>query len=73
MKEFLHSNGHHLGKVYAASGLRQAQSTEDLTSLSIRGWALVSLNENRSMGKNDVSTLRFKLQGFRSPLIRIPR
>lgn len=63
METFLRGNEHTLGRVFAASGLREIKSTEDPTQLSIRDWALVLLYKNRSAGKNTVS---FPLSDFYS-------
>lgn len=56
MKAFFHNDGYTFGKVFAASGLREVPSTKDPKEDSIRDWALVKPNENRSVGNNYVST-----------------
>ncbi|KAL4915799.1 hypothetical protein BDW62DRAFT_203252 [Aspergillus aurantiobrunneus] len=47
--------GHISGKLSTTSGTREAISTGNSTELSIRNWALVRPNKNRSAGKNSVS------------------
>ncbi|KAL4925541.1 uncharacterized protein BDV17DRAFT_300296 [Aspergillus undulatus] len=50
MKDLLNSNEHWLGIVFAASGLREVQSTTDPQQLSIRDWALLPSSEtNRTL------------------------
>lgn len=54
MRDLLNSNAHHLGKVFAASGKREAQSTEIPSQLSTRDWALVQPILPRCAGKDAV-------------------
>ncbi|KAL3450776.1 hypothetical protein BJX65DRAFT_304931 [Aspergillus insuetus] len=54
MNRFLQGKRHILGSVLAASGAREVKSTDKPSDLSIRDWALVELNSNRSAGANMV-------------------
>lgn len=57
MEDFLDSGNYLLGRVFAASGLRTVQSSDDSNWLSIRNWALVQLTPKRAAGTNAVSLL----------------
>lgn len=50
--EFFNSKSHHLGVVFAASGEREVQSTDDPMMLSIRDWALIQPAPSRRAGEN---------------------
>ncbi|KAL5342149.1 hypothetical protein BJX70DRAFT_386274 [Aspergillus crustosus] len=41
IKQFFHESTHRLGSVFAASGFREVQSTDDPNKLSVRDWALI--------------------------------
>ncbi len=55
MKSFVRNGQHVLGTVFAASGIREARSTNDPNKLSVRDWALVQPKSGRSAGDNAVS------------------
>lgn len=55
MKSFVQNGQHVLGNVFAASGLREARSTDDANKLSVRDWALIQPKSGRSAGDNVVS------------------
>lgn len=55
MKSFVQNGQHVLGNVFAASGIREARSTDDANKLSVRDWALVQPKSGRSAGDNAVS------------------
>jgi hypothetical protein len=55
IKSFVQNGQHVLGNVFAASGLREARSTDDPDKLSVRDWALVQPKSGRSAGDNAVS------------------
>ncbi|KAL3476119.1 hypothetical protein BJX99DRAFT_258822 [Aspergillus californicus] len=55
IKQFFHKPTQKLGTVFAASGFREMQSTNDPSKLSIRDWALVQPGVGRAAGKNTVT------------------
>ncbi|KAL2830833.1 hypothetical protein BDW59DRAFT_158273 [Aspergillus cavernicola] len=78
MRDFFNSNTYRLGTVFAASGLREAKSTDNPKKLSIRDWALVQPATPRSAGNNMVMLSPFQnprglsqLHGFHTGLPNI--
>ena len=55
VSEFTRDNHYILGSVFASSGLQEVPSKRNPRELSIRDWALVTVEEGRRPGANTVS------------------